>query len=64
MDTDKCTTKTEIIIAIDTIENVEHYKYLGASFYGNGTSQKEIGSWTIIKLNEQGLERPEYNHQT
>ena len=36
MDTDKCSSKTEIKIGNDTIENVEHFEYLGASFYGDG----------------------------
>ena len=39
MDTDKCSSKTEIKIGNDTIENVEHFEYLGASFYGDGRSK-------------------------
>ena len=42
MDTDKCKTKTEIKIGDDIIENVEHFEYLGASFYGDGRSKNEI----------------------
>ena len=42
MDTDKCLSKTAITIGEDTIENVEHFKYLGASFYGDGRSKNEI----------------------
>ena len=42
MDTDKCVSKTAIEIGEDTIENVEHFEYLGASFYGDGRSKNEI----------------------
>jgi len=42
MDTDKCSTKTAIKIGEDTLENVEHFEYLGASFYGDGRSRNEI----------------------
>ena len=42
MDTDKCLSKTAITIGEDTIENVEHFEYLGASFYGDGRSKNEI----------------------
>ena len=42
MDTDKCSTKTEIRINGDTVENVDHFEYLGASFYGDGSSKNEI----------------------
>ena len=39
---DKCTSKTAIQIGEDIIENVEHFEYLGASFYGDGRSKNEI----------------------
>ena len=42
MDTDKGLSKTAIEIGEDTIENVEHFEYLGASFYGDGRSKNEI----------------------
>ena len=42
MDSDKCASKTAIQIGEDIIENVEHFEYLGASFYGDGRSKNEI----------------------
>ena len=42
MDSDKCVTKTAIKVGDDSIENVEHFEYLGASFYGDGRSKNEI----------------------
>ena len=36
MDTDKFSSKTEIEIGNDTIENVKHFEYLGGRFYGDG----------------------------
>ena len=42
MDSDKCLSKTAIQIGEDTIENFEHFEYLGASFYGDGRSKNEI----------------------
>ena len=42
MDSDKCTTKAEIRVDGEAIENVEHFEYLGACFYGDGNSKREI----------------------
>lgn len=42
MDSDKCEIKTKIEIDNETIENVDSFDYLGATFQGDGSSRKEI----------------------
>ena len=42
MDTDKCTQKTNIDINGQTVENVNHFEYLGARIEGDGRSGNEI----------------------
>ena len=42
MDTDKCTSPTEIEINDEIIENVSHFEYLGSRFVGDGSSKQEI----------------------
>ena len=42
LDSTKCQTKTKLDIGNEIVENVNHFDYLGATFYGDGSSSREI----------------------